>query len=313
MSMQASSKKLPPTPLSLLLPSLFDAKDAKTRDGAIFSMIDYFCDYFVPHSVFFNSLQPKTADFLWRFIEERGSRIDIGFVYFPHDPRRRNPHYYNDNIVKFDYAAVTAVELGSPIVHCEVKLGDHVARMVFGELPGGVGLAQSPPVERDIWELISLPFKNPRKAFELALDIVVAHRRRTPAVSTTAQFFEEYFKLNYHPWETLQHFMCRLLVGGHGENDFDASRKDYDEERPGEWTRGVHCSQLALLFLKRCVRADALHIPPEHRRRFLSVYSFTCMPCGLNALLKEIWKDSAVCEGRDYVAQPQLWQAGPQK
>lgn len=304
---QHPKNKKPPIPLSLLLPSLFDAKDAKTSDGAIFSMMEHFDAFFIPHSVTFKCSEPKTAEFLWKVIEDRGSRIDIGFVYFPRDPRRRNPHYYNDNIVKFEYAAITAVELGSPIVHCEVYLGDHVARIVSGDIAGGIGLVQSPSEERDIWELISLPFKNPRKAFELALDIIVVHRRHTPTGSTTARFFEEYFKLNFHPWETLQHFMCRLLVVGHGENDFDASGKDYDEERPGEWTRGVHCSQLVLLFLKRCVRAEALYIPPEHRRRFLSVYSFTCMPSGLNALLKEIWKDSAVCEFRNYVAEPQYW------
>jgi hypothetical protein len=232
---------------------------------------------FTPPLMVFDLWEENTVEYLWRFIHERGSQIHIGF------------NYIKDIEPSIDTRLIKAVEFDSPIVHTEIFFGEHVARLfVCGN---GLEMAQGPCEYKGKWEMVSLPFKNPRKAFEIGVRIQKESHKRNGKPLVV---------FNYHPLQTLEHFLCRLFIDTHAENDFDV-QGDYDPTKPGKWTEGVHCSQLALLFLKYCVWENVLDIDPNYKQHFLSLYSFTCLPNGLNNIMKEIWPE-AIREVIDYDA-----------
>jgi hypothetical protein len=97
--------------------------------------------------------------------------------------------------------------------------------------------------------------------------------------------------------------MRRLFIPGYTtETGAEYVKRDYNPDRPDTWIHGVHCSQLVLLFLKRCVLRNALYIPQQHREKFLQTYSYTCLPLDLRTLLWEIWGGTG--QLRDYREVP---------
>ncbi len=131
--------------------------------------------------------------------------------------------------------------------------------------------------------MVSLPFTDVLLAFRIAVDI-------------TLKCNGERIGYNSHVMPVLKHVISRILIPGHQEDR--GIKGDYDADKPETWCRGVHCSQLTLLFLKRCIVRNALYIPQKHRDMFLKTYSFTCLPDSLRALLMEIWGE--VGKFRDY-------------
>ena len=245
-----------------------------------------------------NVWNPDIVEKIWKCMEKStsGPKIKIGFVHFPANRTRRN-HNYNHPIIYTEYSVISAADFGNDIVHSELFFGEEVCSLGVGSW--GMGMRPSPPEEKDIWEFVSVPFKDQRKAFEIALDIIKRTRSAPPSTQHVVSF-------SSHVGEMLEHFLCRLFFKGHGVNDFDC-KGDYDPMKPEEWVRGMHCSQIVLLFLKRCILEDVIRILPKHKVRFLSAYSFTCLPSGLLALIKETWPKEAPSEIRDYITDQDSW------
>jgi hypothetical protein len=243
--------------------------------------LEEFNKFHQPCRMNFNMHLQKTVDHLWSFIQARGSKIYIGFEFYYHDISES---------LSAEYAVISAIEFGESIVHTEVYFGDHVCRMITGD--NGIQMMESPSPYHKIWELVCLPFNDPQKAFHIGVDIT---QKGAP------------IHFHYHPMQMVEHFIGRLFIPGHGDLDIMMGKgPNYDETDPTTWVNGVHCSELVLLFLKRCVREEALQIPLEHRRRFLSINTATCLPSCLRKLLHEIWP-TAKSELRDYMADPHPW------
>ena len=251
MSVQ-TTKKTKPTPVSMLpeLPS---------------SLYFYILNEYTPPVIKFDFFNDDGMNYLWKIIKDRGSVINICFSYIS-----KNSH--------FDGKVVSVIEFDRPLYHTEIYFGEHVCRLVIAD--NGPHMFQSPAETHSLCEMVSLPFNEPKKAFEIGLDIL----KRSYSIKSG----EPIAKFDYHPTEMVEHFLSRLFFRGHGENDFDI-HGDYNPLIPEEWTRGVHCSQYVLLFLKRCVLEKVLYINPTYKEHFLNLYSFTCLPSGLRTMLKEIW------------------------
>jgi hypothetical protein len=206
----------------------------------------------------------ETVQHLEEAIRQRGNRLYIGFTFY--DPKIEQD---------FDEEVVKLAQFGKNICHSCVWFGEHVTTMVVGS-QRGVIMAES-PANYGRWELVSLQFANVPLAFRIGVDIVAKCNWKG---------------IHYEPqtWQVLWHVLTGLFVPGGSRGGEDTGiGADYNPEKPETWTRGVHCSQLVLLFLKRCVLRGALPIPPQQRDRFLRIHSFTCLPARLRALLTEIW------------------------
>lgn len=172
--------------------------------------------------------------------------------------------------------AVSVIQLDEPIVHMGLCLGDNAAFLAVGQ---DVSLYQL-PAEFCTWNMIELPFADVDLGVRIMIDTVL-------------QCWNCDVQYNCHLLENIEHMLCRLVSSEHGEYDVVVStstRKDYDFDSPDTWTRGVHCSQLVLLVLKRCIKHGALRIEDQELRdEFMSIYSHTCCPGALNRLLDRMW------------------------
>jgi hypothetical protein len=160
----------------------------------------------------------------------------------------------------------------------------------------GVSLSQM-PTGRHIWEVQTLPF-NPQH-IERAVRLIV---------DTVLQCRKCHAHYGIHPVENMQHAMCRLF--GHplydsssssqspahaqhnedNHNNTNANTKDYDFNRPNTWDRGIQCSQLILLVLKRCIVCGFIQIDDAKKyHEFMGVYSHTCLPGALDLLIRNTW------------------------
>ena len=218
--------------------------------------------------VTFSVSKEATVQHLLSAIRERGDRIYIGFTYYDANTERN-----------WEEDTIQLAQFGSNLTHASVWFGEHVTTMAVGDY--GVLMTQS-PLNYGRWELVPLPFTNVPLAFRIGVDIVLKCNREDVCY-------------NDQRWAVFMHMMARLLKPGYtGKHN----AKDYDPDKPESWSNGVHCSQLTLLFLKRCVLRNALYIPQQHLDRLLKTNSYTCLPVDLRALLREIW--GGVGEFRDY-------------
>lgn len=207
----------------------------------------------------FNVSYETTVQHLISAIKKRGNIIYIGFKY-----------YSADTEGNFEESVIQIAQFGSHLTHASVWFGEHVTTMAVGN--HGVSMIQS-PLNYGRWELVPLPFTNVPLAFRIGVDIMLKCN-------------SEYVCYNDQRWTVFMHVMKRLLKPGYRE---ERNPNDYDPDKPETWRHGVHCSQLTLLFLKRCVLKGALYIAPQHRERLLGTNSFTCLPARLRALLAEVW------------------------
>ena len=233
---------------------------------------DIYSMYFQGDSVDvrFNVTKEATVQHLLSAIQQRGNRLYIGFTYY-------NPKQEKD----FEEDVVQLAQFGKNICHSCVWFGEHVCTLAADSRTGLI-MTQS-PLNYGQWELVSLPFTNVPLAFRIGVDIVI--KCNAEGIHYTPQ-----------TWQVLWHVMTRLFVPGSGKDE--NPHTDYDADKPETWTKGVHCSQLTLLFLKRCIIHNALYIPSRHRGDFLNIHSFTCLPARLRALMAGVW--GGVGEFRDY-------------
>jgi hypothetical protein len=179
---------------------------------------------------------------------------------------------YKDRPVTLEHRMISAVQLGDPMLHIGLVLGNVVGFMAI--IGDHVEIVQI-PTDFCPWEMRILPVED----VELAVRI---------AVDTLRKCCLNGVKYNCHTLENVEHMLSRLL-NIHEECD-SGTEFDYDFDEPSTWRRGVHCSQLVLLTLKRFVLRGALKIGDEGRRReFMSVYSHTCTPGALSRLMERTW------------------------
>lgn len=223
--------------------------------------------------VTFDVSKEDTVRHLLTAIQQRGSKIYIGFAFYD----RRKEWDLEEETIQL-------AQFGSDMYHSCVWFGEHVTSLAAGsEL--GVKMVQS-PMNYGRWELVSLPFTDVALAFRIGVDIV-------------NKCNEKNIRYNDNRWTILMHIMRRLLIPGYRtETGIEYVKRDYDPDKPETWIHGVHCSQLVLLFLKRCVLRNALCIPPQYRDEFLQTYSYTCLPVDLRVLLWKIWGGDG--QFRDY-------------
>ena len=216
--------------------------------------------------VTFNIHKEEVVQHLIQAIQERGGKIFVSFMYYDREYQR----YTEDEILQL-------AQFGSNIIHASIWLGEHVTTLAVSE---AVFMTQS-PLNFGRWELVQLPFTNIPLAFRIAVDIAIKCTKK-------------HIHYSDHRWTVIKHVLSRLLIpgykGGRGH--------DYDPDKPETWQDGLHCSQLALLFLKRCAIRGALYTPPKHTQKLLNTASSTCLPADLRKLVFEIW--GGVGEFRDY-------------
>jgi hypothetical protein len=203
-----------------------------------------------------------TVQHLLKAIKERGNQIYIGFSYYTE---------MNDR----ECDIVKMAQFGQNICHSSVWFGEHVTTL---KLSKKLTMSES-PLNYGIWELVKLPFLNVPLAFRIGVDILLRCN-------------EQWIGYEPQTFKVLWHVMSRLFGGDTN------TKKDYDPDKPETWLNGVHCSQLTLLFLKRCILHNALYIPSIHKDMFMKVYSYTCLPFDLRVLLKQVWGN--IGEFRNY-------------
>ena len=218
--------------------------------------------------VTFDVSREATVQHLLSAIQQRGGRIYIGF------------EFYDAKHTDLECDIVRLAQFGGNLIHAGVWFGEHVTALAACSRVGVI-MVQS-PMNFGKWELVSLPFTDIPLAFRIGVDIVL-------------KCSKECIAYNDQRWTVLNHVLKRLLIPGYQAG---GTESDYNADKPATWTHGVHCSQLVLLFLKRCVLRNALHIPPQHRDKLLNTNSYTCLPVDLRNLLREIW--GGVGEFRDY-------------
>ena len=94
-----------------------------------------------------------------------------------------------------------------------------------------------------------------------------------------------------HRWTVIKHVVSRLFIPG-----YKGGGHDYDPDKPETWQDGLHYTQLALLFLKRCTLRGGRST--HHQNTPKSSSTTTCLPVDLRKLVLEIW--GGVGEFRDY-------------
>lgn len=222
---------------------------------------DYF---FIDELKMYNIAAERVANHLREKVKANGNRIFFAS--------------YKVNHVRdgWKLKAISAVQLNNePVVHAGICLGDNVAFLAIGD---GVNLYQQPS-SFCTWDMCELPFTD----VDLGVRIVVL---------TVLECWEYEVQYNCHVLENIEHMLCRLMSKEHKECDVDTSG-DYDFDSPQTWTKGVQCSQLTLLVLKRCVKHGALEIADATlKEKFMGVYSHTCCPGFLHRLVDEVWPQS---------------------
>lgn len=171
---------------------------------------------------------------------------------------------------------IEAVQLGDPMMHMGVVLGNNVGHLCVSDRQ--VKIQQCPTSMCETWDMRVLPFVDVELGVRLIVDITRKCQRGGVAY-------------NCHLLENIEHMLSRLLDPGHGESD-SGTAGDYEIDSPETWKRGLHCSQLVLMVLKRCVLHGALVISDANlRQRFMDTYSHTCTPAILSNIIARTWKE----------------------
>ena len=171
---------------------------------------------------------------------------------------------------------IEAVQLGDPMMHMGVVLGNNVGHLCVSG--NQVKILQCPTSICETWDMRVLPFVD----VEVGVRVIVDTARKCQRGGVG---------YNCHALENIEHMLSRLLNPQHGESD-SGTVGDYEIDAPETWKRGLHCSQLVLVVLKRCVLHGALVISDTGlRRKFMDTYSHTCTPAILSDIIARTWKD----------------------
>ena len=242
--------------------------------------VDDYTSYGLWGPIRFNPELESSVEHILQAIRDRGGVIHLAFL------RRRL-------FTKFDATCISLMQDGDPRYHVELWFGENVTNMVVNS--EGVFLS-SLPREEGVWELVRLPVTDVGLAFRLGVDIVRKCNRA---------------KVHYddHFWQNLEGGVCRACFRGDFWDRWVCG-DDYDEERPETW-RGVHCSQLVALFLKRCVRRGVLPLPAGDREFLLGTYTPTCLPRQLMDLALRLWPGPVEVRDMGHIPQDlRLWWFG---
>ncbi len=176
--------------------------------------------------------------------------------------------------VSMECRMIEAVQLGDPMMHMGVVLGSNVGHLCVGD--GQVRIEQCPTSISSTWDMRILPFVD----VELGVRVIVDTARKCQRGGVG---------YNCHLLENIEHMLSRLLDPNHGDSD-SGTVGDYAIDAPETWRRGLHCSQLVLMVLKRCVLHGALEIQNERLRlKFMDTYSHTCTPAILSRIIEQTW------------------------
>ena len=204
---------------------------------------------------------PSAVQRLVDTVKANGDCIMVGSYPIPEDR------------LTMEYRAISAVQLGDRMAHTGVCLGQTVGYLAVTS--DCVRIYQL-PTKLCEWDMRVMPFAD----VELGVKVIVDTVQRCKIAKV---------RYGCHALENIEHMLCRLLFCNHRELDA-GSAKDYDFKAPERW-RTVHCSQLTLLVLKRCVWYGALEIhDKDSREQFMSTYSHTCTPGALSRLMDRTWK-----------------------
>lgn len=170
-----------------------------------------------------------------------------------------------------EYLAISAVQCGDPIVHMNLCLGN-VAMLA---MCGHIRMLHLPAADCE-WDMCLLPFLDVELGIRIMVDTVLRGK---------------YVEYNCHMLENIEHMLGLWFLQDHANPDSCKGDVDYDE--PETWTRGVQCSQLTLLVLKRCIHHKALSVTDTNlENEFMHVYSPTCTPGALYRLIDKVWPES---------------------
>ena len=186
-------------------------------------------------------------------IMDRGGLVEVAFVKKP----------------LFADATSTCISLMQDLdtkYHGELWFGENVAYMMAG---GKYIHFYSLPRNGDVWQVLRLPISNPEVAFRLAVDICIKVKQG----------------YNAHYWRNIKCGFCKMVMR---KRNLPRQNDEYDPERPDTW-QGVHCSQLVLLFIRRCIIHGVLPASPEHRELIFSFDSHTFLPKHLYDLIHLVW------------------------
>ena len=144
-------------------------------------------------------------------------------------------------------------------VHCEVVLGEGENGKAYGAFQGCGGFMSSENVHAPPeWAMFALPLKDPQLAKGIVLHMLSLHL----------------------PYNYADLWQCCITAMLPWEAELDC-------DRPESWhSRGVFCSQVALLLLRRLARAGAVECPSDTRHLIEAFHSRGCSPNALFGLLK---------------------------
>ena len=197
-------------------------------------------------------------------IETRSASINIAFY--------RRPPFYS-----WEQTALYLAQNCDTLAHSAIWFGEDIAEMMISDAYG-IAFKTLPPDPDVEWELFRLPFNGTEavvRAFEIANYIVI-------------QTSKQYIGYGYRALRVIESTLFRLI--GKQECMLDCTEDDFDYRHPETWIGGVHCTQLVVLFLKRCVEEGLISIHCHKKRQhFMNLNSHVCMPCDLMDLLIDLW------------------------
>jgi hypothetical protein len=163
-----------------------------------------------------------------------------------------------------------------PFGHAEIWFGNNVGRVSQFDVGTYIATLKHSEMAKQGFETITLPCKDPVAVFRV-INELIDH--------------EACHRIGYGGYllKLANHLVAQAL----DVDDLVEARHPDDELDPldpSQWTHGVFCSQLVLLYLKACVLKDAIAIEdPDARRRFLDTYTHTCTPSDLHRLVLATW------------------------
>jgi hypothetical protein len=210
------------------------------------------------------SASARAYSVIQNLIENRSASINIAFY--------RRPPFYS-----WEQTALYLAQNCDTLAHSAIWFGEDIAEMMISDAYG-IAFKTLPPDPEVEWELFRLPFNGTEavvRAFEIANYIVI-------------QTSKQYIGYGYRALRVIESTLFRLI--GKQECMLDCTEDDFDYRHPETWIGGVHCTQLVMLFLKRCVEERLISIPcNEKRQHFMNINSHVCMPCDLMDLLHDLW------------------------
>jgi hypothetical protein len=169
---------------------------------------------------------------------------------------------YDGSLMNPYVAMVRAFSLGNPGVHTEIWVDDY--RVSTFHLKPCVGCERlKKNIDTSGWHVVEIPVTDHDKACEFLTDFIKSPAQYSISLSEIS--------------------MPKSLL--------DSIDHDLDCCHPEQWDK-LFCSQLALLFLRRCAIAGILNIPKSKQKLLWSVSSKGCLPGRLQVITDHVFNSS---------------------